>query len=183
MNNLIIQSKQGNKKAIGEILKSFEPLIYKTSISYYIYGYDMEDIRQITIITIINAVEKFDTSFSNSFPAYVQKCIRNQMNTEIEKATKIYYKDKENKEIAFSMDLKEIIDENTDVAEEYINKEISHILFEEIGKLDLNEKALLNSIYVKGITLKEYAEKENIEYHKARYAKDKILEKLKSAIR
>lgn len=46
--------------------------------------------------------------------------------------------------------------------------------------LNKEEKALLNTIYVQGITLKEYSKRTNIEYHKLRYMKDKIMEKLRN---
>ncbi|WP_195265451.1 sigma-70 family RNA polymerase sigma factor [Clostridium sp. 1001275B_160808_H3] len=180
MNQLIVRAKQGDKKSMEEILKNFEPLVYKTSISYYIYGYSQEDIKQIARLTIIESLEKFNTDLSDSFPAYVQKCIKNKMYKEIEKATNKYYENKLNKEIASSINVEEIIDQNTDVSEECIKKELSSILFKSIEMLNEDEKALLNSIYVQGITLKEYSKRTNIEYHKLRYMKDKIMEKLRN---
>ncbi|MGJ0841777.1 sigma-70 family RNA polymerase sigma factor [Clostridium tertium] len=180
MNQLIVRAKHGDKKSMEEILKNFEPLVYKTSISYYIYGYSEEDIKQIARLTIIESVEKFNTDLSDSFPAYVQKCIKNKMYKEIEKATNKYYENKLNKEITNSIDVEEIIDKDTDVSEECIKKELSGILFKSIEKLNKEEKALLNTIYVQGIILKEYSKRTNIEYHKLRYMKDKIMEKLRN---
>lgn len=180
MNQLIISAKQGDKKSMEEILKKFEPLVYKTSISYYIYGYNEEDIKQISRLSIIESIEKFNTDLSDSFPAYVQKCIKNKMYKEIEKATNKYYENKLNKEISNSIDIEEIIDENIDVLEECIKKELSNVLFKSIKKLSFEERALLNTIYVQGITLKEYSKRTNTEYYKARYMKDKIMKKLRT---
>ncbi|WP_411169795.1 sigma-70 family RNA polymerase sigma factor [Clostridium sp. MB05] len=182
MNQLIKKAKQGDKKAMEEILNSFEPLVYKTSISYYIYGCDTEDIKQITRLTIIKLVDKFNIDLSESFSAYVQKGIRNQMYKEIEKATKKYYDNKLNKEIVSSIDIKEIVDKNTNITEDYIKKELRESLYNVIEKLKSSEKALLNSLYVKGITLKDYSKSQNIEYHKMRYMKDKIIEKLRKEV-
>lgn len=189
MNNLIIKAKQGDEKSMEEILEKFKPLVYKTSISYYIYGYDMEDIKQITILTIIQSVEKFNIELSNSFAAYVQKCIENQMNKEIEKASNKYYENKLNNLIKLKIDtkskinLKEIIDENINIAEDYINKEsskeLNYKLLKAIQDLDPKEKDLLKSLYVQGISVKEYAEQKNLGYHKIRYMKEKMLENLR----
>lgn len=179
MNQLIVSAKQGDKKSMEEILKNFEPLVYKTSISYYIYGCDQEDIKQIMRLTIIKSVEKFNTDLSDSFPAYVQKCIKNQMNKEIKKATKKYYENKFNKEILKEIDIKEIIDENVNLSESYIEKELNDSLHKAIESLSTEEKALLNTLYVKGISIKEYSKSINTEYHKIRYIKNKIIEKLR----
>ena len=43
MKDLIIKSKQGDKSALEEILRMFQPLINNTAISFYIYGYEDED--------------------------------------------------------------------------------------------------------------------------------------------
>jgi RNA polymerase sporulation-specific sigma factor len=182
MNQLIVKAKQGDKNSMEEILKNFEPLVYKTSISYYIYGCDVEDIKQIARLTIIKSVEKFNTDLSDSFPAYVQKSIRNQIYKEIEKATNKYYDNKLNKEIISSIDIKEIIDKNTNITEDYLKKELNKSLYKAIEKLNFKEKALLNSLYVEGLTLKDYSETENIQYYKARYMKDKIIEKIRGQL-
>lgn len=182
MINLILKAKQGDKEAMEKILKEFEPLVYKTSISYYIYGYESEDIRQIARLTIIKAIDKFNVDLSNSFPAYVQKSIKNQMNKEIEKASKRYYENKLNNSIANSIQIKEIIDEDINISEDYIKKELNNNLFKAIEQLNSEEKALLNSIYVEGNTLKAYAENLKLEYYKVRYMRDKVMEKLKQQL-
>ena len=104
------------------------------------------------------------------------------MNKEIEKASKRYYENKLNNSIANSIQIKEIIDEDVNISEDYIKKELNNNLFKAIEQLNSEEKALLNSIYVEGNTLKAYAENLKLEYYKVRYMRDKVMEKLKQQL-
>ena len=182
MKELIIKAKQGDKNALEEILNKFQPLINKTTASFYIYGCDFEDIRQIAVLGIINAVNKFDINLSASFPSYVKECVRNSMYKEIEKATKHYYKNKLSKEIAEFIDIKEIIDEKIDIQEDYIKKMNKKNLEKAISLLKEEDRNLLKVLYVENKTLKSYSKDNNIEYHKARYKKDKVIKNLKETL-
>ncbi|MBE6055219.1 MAG: sigma-70 family RNA polymerase sigma factor [Clostridium sartagoforme] len=179
MKELIVKAKQGNKEALEEIIKKFKPLINTTAISFYIYGYEDEDIKQIATIAIIKAIEKFDISLSNSFPSYVKETVRNTIYKEIDKATKAYYKNKDSKEIATFIEIKDIIDDNIDIQEDYIKKEGKRNLEKAISLLKEEERDLLKAIYIEGKTLKKYSEENNLEYYKARYLRDKAIKILK----
>lgn len=183
MENLIIKAKQGDKGALEEILRKFQPLINNTAMRFYIYGYENEDIKQLAVLAIIKAIEKFDISLSNSFPSYVKETVRNTIYKEIDKAEKVYFKGKISKEIATFIDIKDIVDENTNIQEDYIKKEGREDLEIAISLLKEEERVLLKELYVENKTLKEYAEEKNIEYHNARYAKEKIIKKLKNTLR
>ena len=178
MKELIIKAKQGDKNALEEILNKFQPLVNKTIASFYIYGCDFEDIRQIAILGIINAVNKFDINLSASFPSYVKECVRNSMYKEIEKATKHYYKNKLSKEIAEFIDIKEIIDEKIDNIKKMNKKNLEKA----ISLLKEEDRNLLKVLYVENKTLKPYSKDNNIEYHKARYKKDKVIKNLKETL-
>ena len=180
---LLIKAKDGDNIALEEIIKKHEPLIYNTMISFYIKGYDKEDIRQIATLSIIKAVKSCKIELSKGFSSYAKEIIRNDIYKEISKAEKQYYKHKESNEIAMVIDIKEIVDESTNIIEDYIKSEDKEILIKEINLLEEEERALLKAIYVENITLKKYAEDKKLEYHKARYMKDKILEKLKKNIK
>ncbi|MDU5111029.1 MAG: sigma-70 family RNA polymerase sigma factor [Clostridium sp.] len=176
---LLIKAKDGNNIALEEIIKKHEPLIYNTMISFYVKGYDKEDIRQIATLSIIKAVKSCKIELSTGFSSYAKEIIRNDIYKEISKVEKQYYKHKESNEIAMVIDIKEIADESTNIIEDYIKSEDKEILIKEINLLEEEERALLKAIYVKNITLKKYAEEKGLEYHKARYQKDKIIQKLR----
>lgn len=179
MRELIIKAKTGDKQSLEEVIKLFNPLIYKTSISYYIYGYDTEDIKQIATITVINSIKKIKEDSLDYFAAYLKTAIKNTMAKEIEKATHRYYEEKENKEIISLIEVKQIIDESIDLNKELLDKEISDILSNIIKKLKNEEQNLIKKLYIEELSLKEYAEIEKIKYYKARYLKDKVIDALR----
>ena len=180
MKSLILKSKSGDERSIEEILKNFEPLIFNTSISFYIYGYDSEDIKQVAKLAIIKGIKIFNLEEEiTTFAAYIKTCVRNEMYKEIEKASKVYYKEKESKELALLFDIKEVKDEKINILEDFIKKEQEERLILAIKTLEEDEIALLKNIYINQITLKEYSESINLEYYKARYMKERVLKKLK----
>ncbi|WP_156627071.1 sigma-70 family RNA polymerase sigma factor [Clostridium tertium] len=183
MKELVIKAKEGDNNALEEIIKRHEPLVYNTMISFYIKGYDKEDIKQIAILSIIKAVKGCNIELINGFSSYAKEIIRNDIYKEITKAEKQYYRHKESNEIAMIIDIKEITDEKTNIIEDYIKAEDIEILKKEISLLEEEERALLKAIYVDNITLMKYSKDNNIEYHKVRYKKDKILEKLKKNLK
>ena len=182
MKDLILKSKEGSKEALEEIIRAFNPLINNTALSFYIYGYEDEDIKQVARLAIIKAVNKFNIELIDSFPSYVKEVVRNTIYKEISKAEKVYFKEKISKEIAVVIDIKEIIDEEVDIQEDYIKKEKIKDLEKIISLLKEEERNLLKEIYVKRKTLKEYSENNNLEYHKCRYMKEKILKQLKDKL-
>lgn len=172
-------AKLGNEGSMEEILNRLEPLVNKTSISFYINGYDEEDIKQLAKLTIIKALKTFDEKIGDDFASYAKACVKNEIYKEIEKATKVYYKEKESKEIALALDMKEVKDEKVNIQEDYIKKEELKKLTLAISSLEDDERSLLNKIYIEGHTLVKYSESINLEYYKARYIKNRILRKLK----
>lgn len=179
MENLILKAKTGDEKSIEEILRNFEPLINNTSLSFYICGYDSEDIKQLAKLSIIRAIKTFDIKRGYTFPSYAKVCVRHEMYKEIEKAEKIYYREKESKEIAKAFDIREIKDESINLQEDFIKKQENEILALAINTLEEEERTLLNNIYIKGYTLVKFSESIDLEYYKARYMKEKALKKLR----
>lgn len=182
MKNLIIKAKQGDKNALEEILKTYKPLINNAAMRFYIYGYEDEDIKQLAILAIIKAVDKFDVTLSDLFPSYVKEAVRNTIYKEIDKATKVYFKDKISREIATFIDVKEIVDENENIQEDYIKKEGKKDLEKAISLLEEEERNLLRELYIERKTLKYYSEENKLEYYKARYFKEKVIKKLKISL-
>lgn len=182
MRELLMKAKNGDKQSLEKIIERYEPLIYKTSISYYIYGYDVEDLKQITTITIINSVKKIKEDSLDYFSAYLKKAIRNTMAREIAKATNKYYEDKEEKEIISLIEVKEIIDKSVDLNKDLLDKELIEIINRTIKNMKDIEQRLIRKLYIEKLSLREYAEIEKIKYHKARYLKEKVIKKLREEL-
>lgn len=182
MRELIIKAKGGDKESLEEIINLFKPLIYKTSISYYIYGYDIEDLKQIATMTVINSIKKVKEDSLEYFSAYVKTAIKNAMANEIEKATNRYYEDKEEKEIISLFEVKDIIDESIDLNKKLLDNELLEIINKIVKNLKNEEQNLIRKLYIENLSLREYAEIEKIKYHKARYLKEKVIDALRKEL-
>ncbi|WP_300381020.1 sigma-70 family RNA polymerase sigma factor [Clostridium sp.] len=182
MKELIIKAKSGDKGSVEKIIKLFQPLIYKTSIKYYIYGYDTEDLKQIAIMTVIKSIKKIKEDSLDNFPAYLKIAIKNAMTYEIEKATNRYYEEKEKRRGITLIEAKEIIDESIDISKSIIDKELLENLNNIIKNMEIKEQKLIRKLYIEKVSLSGYAKIEKIEYHKARYLKDKVIEKIRKEL-
>ena len=67
LNELIIRGKKGDKLAIAEIVSIYEGLIHKYSTSFFINGYDVEDLKQVARSVIIESISKFDGDHGSEF--------------------------------------------------------------------------------------------------------------------
>jgi len=71
-------AKQGDSESLTKLLIQFKPFVFKTAKSFNIKNYDEYDLVQIGYISLINAVDKYDTS-KHSFSSYVYTTIKNVM--------------------------------------------------------------------------------------------------------
>lgn len=172
-------AKDGDKIAMEIIIKEFEPLLKKVSISYYIKYHDKNDIMQIATLALIKAVKNFDEEKSDNFTSYAKKSINNTLIREIQKSENKYYTQKINFEIEEIFNIEEIQSREIDIKDELINKETNETLRKLINSLKEEEKAIIKAIYINEIKIKEYAEENNIPYNNLVYKKNKILNKLK----
>lgn len=70
-------AKQGNSENLAKLLLQFKPFIFKTAKQFNIKNYDKYDFVQIGYISLINVVDKYDTS-KHSFSSYVYSAIKKQ---------------------------------------------------------------------------------------------------------
>ena len=73
----------------------------------------------------------------------------------------------------------QIIDEKINIQEDYLERELKINLEKAIRLLSERDRRLLKYLYVENKTLKNYAKDKKLEYHKARYMKEKAIKNLK----
>lgn len=176
--NLVIQSKRGDKDSIEELLNRFTPYILKKSGEVYLKGYDRDDLMQIAYIYVLNCIDKYKIN-SNSFTTYVIRAIDNAFNYEIRKRAKDNYEGSLEWENSDGVSLMEVLPSNLNIEEECIKKEESDLVIKLTEKLPMNYRNVIEEIFLKEISLKEYAEKYNINYSTAIKRKSRALKKLK----
>uniref|UniRef100_UPI002601E681 helix-turn-helix domain-containing protein n=1 Tax=Clostridium sp. TaxID=1506 RepID=UPI002601E681 len=60
MEDLLVMAKGGDKGAKEELIKKYYPLIIKESKNVFLKDTTFEDLIQIGVLNLINAIEKYD---------------------------------------------------------------------------------------------------------------------------
>lgn len=76
---LALQAKQGDKKARNTLILSNIPFAIKYSLSFLGYKIDLEDLSQIGLIGLIEAVDKFDAGKGFRVITYAKWWIRKEI--------------------------------------------------------------------------------------------------------
>lgn len=80
MNNLINRYQNGEQEVFGEILKKFDNLLYKIINKYpTTIIYTKEDKHQIALMSLIKALETFNTDKNIQFSTYLSTIVANDM--------------------------------------------------------------------------------------------------------
>ncbi len=82
---LILKAQAGDAQAMNDVLISFAPLVKSISRAFHIIGADREDLSQIGMIGLMNAVRTYRTDGAAKFKTYATKCVRNIMLDAVRK--------------------------------------------------------------------------------------------------
>ena len=178
----IVLAKSGDKEAMGEIVGKFTPFVIKTAKSIYIKSWDIEDLIQIGQVSIIKAVNMFDTDKSNGFTSYVTNAIMRNFYTLIRdnvKKTSYCSLNSSNEE---GSELIDIIASDEDIEEDFIKEEEKRRLTKALNKLLEQEKEIIYWFYFENRTLQDYVNFKGIAYRTAVDRKKRALIKLRTII-
>lgn len=78
-NQLAAAAQQGDALAEGALVKRYADFAEGISRSYFLVGGDTDDVRQIALIALLEAVRSFDPSRGAEFKTYTSTCIRNRL--------------------------------------------------------------------------------------------------------
>ena len=82
MNNLINRYQNGELEVFGEILKKYDNLLYKVINKYPTNVlYTKEDKHQMALMSLVKAIDSFDTTKNIQFTTYLTRIVTNDMNT------------------------------------------------------------------------------------------------------
>lgn len=161
----------------------YKPLIIKNAVRIYIKEHQLEDLVQIGNIALINAVYKYDCSKNVPFLSYAKTAIQNSFNGELRKVIS-----KKNNE-KFSCSLNSLTKDGIEIIEYLVsdeNVEEAAILKEEItilratlNMLSTKEREIIDWVYFKQRTIKEYAELKGLNRTTVVKRKTRAIEKLR----
>lgn len=176
--NLVKEAKLGNSNDKEELVNRFKPFIVKRAQGVFIKNYDMEDLIQIGVMSILRAIESYKLERKN-FVSYVTYAITNNFNYEIRKRNKDRFESSLNKETDEGLEILDLVSDEGNIEENYINKEMRDKLLKSINMLSLEEKSLIQMVYFEKIKIKDYAESKGIKYGTVMKRKRVVMEKLR----
>ena len=185
MEDLIRRAKNDDNNAKEEIINMYYPLIVKEGKRIFLKNRTFEDIVQIGVISILNAIKLFDISRGvQSFSSYVLWSIKNGFINIIRSEAKyndevslnVYCKDTSDIEIVDSL-----IDENIDIENSVITSTFYDEILLALNKLDDEERGIIKFLYIDNErpNLSKYSRLCNKDYYYCSCLKKRALEKLR----
>ncbi|MGL4654583.1 MAG: sigma-70 family RNA polymerase sigma factor [Sarcina sp.] len=176
---VLLKAKDGNEEAKEYILEKYEPMIVNRAMSYFIKGYETEDLIQIARFTTLTAIEKFDLESKSNFTSYLDRAIKNNLGNLLRKTVKTHYEASLDFKISEEDDLLDVLASEDLTDEEVIMKFVREDLILLLSKLSKEDFELLKFVYFENKTLSEWTRKTNQKYYEARKRRDYLLEFLK----
>lgn len=179
IDKIVDLAKNGDKKAVEEIINRFKPLIIKYSKRTFISGYDENDFKQIGYLTILKALKKYDSKRSRSFEAYVCLALRNNYYYEIRQRCRHNFEISLNKPIAEGIELGDELLSVENIEENFMHNDNINTVLNIVKYLPPDEKEFIDFIYFKDRSLKSYSYTKRIGYNTCAKRKERIIKKLR----
>eukprot|EP00831_Metopus_contortus_P059510 TRINITY_DN51486_c0_g1_i1.p1 TRINITY_DN51486_c0_g1~~TRINITY_DN51486_c0_g1_i1.p1 ORF type:complete len:260 (+),score=15.17 TRINITY_DN51486_c0_g1_i1:175-954(+) len=174
---LVINCKNNDKSSKEKLAEEFRPFIYNISKKTFIDGYDIFDIQNECYHTLFKCVYSYNIK-KHRFVGYATNAIRNNINDLIRR-----FKNRKSTEgiaaLAFSDDFEKNLPSQDINLEDLICDKCDYIeLRLAINKLNEEEKELIDFIFFKNNTIRNYAYLKNICYSTANFRKKNVLKKI-----
>lgn len=182
---LVILCKQGDRNALEELINTYQRLIGKYTNTYFIKGYEDEDLSQVAKLAIIQAIQKYDITKGANFTGFLDIVLRNTFTSIINKKSNTEGTVSLNN-ILYDDNAKEYMDifaDDENIEESFEYKEQRLQLREALNKLSQDEREILIAAYGGYGVLKEYAKKTGRSYASCRYRKIRALEKIRKILK
>ncbi len=179
---LVTKAKLGDNNAKEELVMEFTPFIDSLSRKTFIYSYDTDDIKNECFRILFNCVSLYNSN-SHRFVAYAINGIKKSINDLIKKNLNrsafeglpaLISNEDQIKHIVYSRDV--------NIEDLLCNKEGYEKINSALDNLNIQEKLLVDFVFLKGNTLTNYAYRNNISYVAANRRKRNTLKKLRNQI-
>lgn len=189
--NLIIQAKQHNEDAMEELMRLFKPKVIAISREYFLIGAEFDDLIQEGMIGLYKAIRVYDETKNHNFSAFSSLCIHRQIQNAVKNANRkknsplnsyipIKYYDGSNQSDEDGALKLVIADENSDIEQNYIDKEINTIMLSKVKNILTDEQFSILKMFINGDSYFEIATKTNLTTKKVDNTLQAIKKKLKT---
>ena len=183
---LALKAKNGDANAMNKLLGKYKTMVGRLCRSYFLLGGDIEDLNQEGMIGLYKAIQGYNQNKNVKFKTFANVCIKHQLLSAIKIASS-----QKNMVLSSAIPIaEEADDEDEGVFEIILPSSLPQpddSVIEEESKLELQAKMLsalspleikVLSLYLKGFSYKEIAQKAQISTKSIDNALSRIKKKL-----
>ena len=190
ISNLIVKAKNHDEEAMDELLKIFKPKVIAISREYFLVGAEFDDLIQEGMIGLYKAIGVYDESKNHSFSAFASLCIHRQLQNAVKNANRkknsplnsylpIKYYDGSSSSDEDSILKLVIVDDSSNIEQNYIDKEINTIVMSKVKNILTEEQFKVLKQFLNGDAYSLIAEKNKISPKQV----DNMLQAIKKKLR
>ena len=191
ISKLIAQAKNNNEEAVEQLFAIFKPKVIAIAREYFLVGAEFDDLLQEGMIGLYKAIAVYDEEKNHSFSAFASLCIHRQLQNAVKNANRKknsplnsyvpikYYDGSVSSEEDNVLKLV-IVDDNSDIEQNYIDKELNTIVISKVKDILTDEQFTLLKMFLNGESYNYIAEKLNLSTKQVDNSLQAIKKKLKT---
>ena len=190
VSSLIIRARNHDEEAMDELLQSFKPKVIAISREYFLIGAEFDDLIQEGMIGLYRAIRVYDEKKNHSFSAFASLCIHRQLQNAVKNANRkkntplnsylpIKYYDGSSSSDEENVLKLVIVDDNSDIEKNYIDKELNTVMISKVKDLLSEEQFKILKQFLNGDSYGMIAQNNNITSKQV----DNMLQAIKKKLR
>lgn len=167
---LVRRAKSQDEQSMEELLRYFKPKMIAISREYFLVGADFDDLLQESMIGLYKAIQVYDSDKNHSFSAFASLCIHRQLQNAVKLANRkkntplntyipIKYYDGSNSSDDENVMKLVIVDDNSDIEKNYIDKEMNTIMLSKVKDILSEDQFLILKLFLNGLSYLDIAER------------------------
>lgn len=186
----IKRAQAHDDEAMENLLRIFKPKVIAISREYFLIGADFDDLLQEGMIGLYKAINIYDPDKNHNFSAFASLCIHRQLQNAVKNANRkknaplnsyvpIKYFDGSNISDDDKVNKLVIVDDDSDIEKNYIDKEMNAIVISKVRNLlsELQFKVL--KMFINGESYETMANSLGISKKKV----DNLIQAIKKKLR
>lgn len=179
--NLVEKAKNGNKKALEEVVESLKPLVIASIRRYYNKPKEYDDLIQDGNLRIIESIYEYDKSKKVHFLGFIK------MNL------KFLYLDKHKQKFHLSLDetigeeddssrIDYLVSDEVDFLESIVDEENKALVKKALSTLTEKQRKIIEMFYWKNMAIGDIAEELDLAYRTVVNTRVQAMEKIRKAV-
>ena len=188
--NLIKLAKNHDEQAMDELLGMFKPKVIAISREYFLVGAEFDDLIQEGMIGLYKAIGIYDETKNHNFSAFASLCIHRQLQNAVKNANRkknnplntylpIKYFDGSSSSDEDNVLKLVIVDDNSNIEQNYIDKEINTIMMSKVKEILTDEQFSILKLFLNGDSYSDIAKRSGITTKQV----DNMLQTIKKKLR